>query len=319
MSECCSPKGNTHEVARTEEQFAEAAPSRDWVKLDFGSFRMGSDSSYVYPQDGEGPERLVALDGYDIAVTAVTNAEFSAFVAATGYQSDAERFGWSFVFAGQLGDEQLQAHALGSAGSSLPWWVGVEGAAWHSPLGPGSSIADLHDHPVVHISWFDANAYASWAGARLPTEAEWERAARGGLEGTLFPWGDEIQPVGQHLMNIWQGEFPTKNTSEDGFYSTAPVRSFPPNSLGLYEMTGNTWEWVSDWYSPTWHADGTPETRINPIGPSTGSDKVIRGGSYLCHESYCNRYRLSARTSSHPETTTSHTGFRLARSLGANP
>jgi sulfatase modifying factor 1 len=166
------------------------------------------------------------------------------------------------------------------------------------------------DHPVLHVSWNDAQAYCAWAGTRLPTEAEWEYAARGGLESRLFPWGDELEPGGEHRMNVWQGRFPVENTAADGFYGTCPVNSFPSNGFGLHNMTGNVWEWCSDWYHPDFH---TRDTRANPTGPRRGTNRSTRGGSYLCHRSYCERYRVAARNSMTPDSTTGNTGFRCVR------
>ena len=164
----------------------------------------------------------------------------------------------------------------------------------------------------MHTSWNDAQAYASWARKRLPTEAEWEVAARGGLDRAIYPWGDELAPRGQHRCNTWQGTFPTLNTLEDGYLGTAPVNAFRPNGYGLYNMAGNVWEWCSDWWSNSWHVEASPATRLNPKGPTSGISRVIRGGSYLCHESYCNRYRVAARTSNTPDSSTAHMGFRCA-------
>ena len=192
----------------------------------------------------------------------------------------------------------------------LARWRQVFGADWRHPEGPNSNINGRPDHPVVHLSWNDALAYCTWAGMRLPTEAEWEYAARGGLEQKRYPWGDEREPYGQHRMNVWQGEFPDQNTVDDGYFGTAPVSAFLPNSYGLFNMTGNVWEWCSDWFSPTYYANGS---RDNPAGPPSGDAKVIRGGSYLCHDSYCHRYRVAARTRNTPESSTGNMGFRCAR------
>jgi formylglycine-generating enzyme len=168
------------------------------------------------------------------------------------------------------------------------------------------------DHPVVHVSWNDAMAYCAWSGQRLPTEAEWEYAARGGLTGKNYPWGDKLRPGGKHLCNIWQGEFPRINTADDGYEETCPTDAFPPNGFGLYSITGNTWEWCADWFSTDFHRDGP---RNDPKGPDTGTNRVIKGGSFLCHKSYCNRYRVAARSSNTPDSSTSHMSFRCARDV----
>jgi formylglycine-generating enzyme len=199
-------------------------------------------------------------------------------------------------------EEGLKLHVDG-----LDWWWKVPGAFWRRPEGRESNIKDRMDHPVVHVSWTDACAYAEWAGKRLPTEAEYEYAARGGQEQTIYPWGDELEPNGEHKCNVFQGEFPRYNSGDDGFIGTAPARSFEPNAFGLFNVSGNVWEWCWDWFSPTFHIDGP---RQNPHGPPEGSARVIRGGSYLCHESYCNRYRLSARTANTPDSSTGNMGFR---------
>jgi len=273
------------------------------VLLDPGEFLMGNEGPDAYADDGEGPVHRVRLAPFTIDVTAVTNAAFREFVVATGHVTDAERFGWSFVFAGMLPDEFPDTRGVAQA----PWWRQVHGATWRNPEGAHSDVADRLDHPVVHVSWNDAQAYCHWAHTRLPTEAEWEYAARGGLEGRRFPWGDDLEPDGEHRMNVWQGDFPADNTCADGHYGTAPVDAFPPNGHGLYNMTGNVWEWCSDWYEARYYA-GSP--LAEPGGPPSGRARVMRGGSYLCHASYCRRYRVAARSANTPDSSTGNLGFR---------
>jgi formylglycine-generating enzyme required for sulfatase activity len=274
-----------------------------------GVFRMGNERDYGFPPDGEGPEHEVELRPFLLDATCVTNEQFNEFVHATGYRTDAERLGWSFVFAGHL-PRQVAAALPRVVGST--WWCRMEGAVWRHPEGPGSGIKGRWDHPVVQVSWRDAAAYAAWAGKRLPTEAEWECAARGGLERCRFPWGEELEPEGRHRMNVWQGVFPTANSEADGFYGTAPVRSYRPNAHGLYQMTGNVWEWCWDWFDAGYYA---VSPRDNPAGPATGTRRVMRGGSYLCHASYCNRYRTDARNSNDPDAAATNAGFRCARDV----
>jgi sulfatase modifying factor 1 len=281
------------------------------VALPGGEFPIGGNDPDAFPADGEGPVRTVRLSPYFIDATTVTNRQFAAFVKATGYQTDAERFGWSYVFYALIGPAAKPAVKDGVV-PDAPWWLPVQEATWRSPEGPGSDVATRPNYPVVHVSWHDAAAYAAWAGKRLPTEAEWEHAARGGLEHARFPWGDDLTPRGGHRCNIWQGDFPYHNTAEDGYLGPAPVKAFRANGYGLYNTSGNVWEWCADRWSMDWHAADRPETRIDPQGPPDGEARVIRGGSYLCHESYCNRYRVSARTSNTPDSTTGHTGFRCA-------
>ncbi len=268
-------------------------------------FNMGSDNA-VHPEDGEGPCRPVWLDEFSIAATAVSNLEFQRFVDDTGYITDAERVGSSFVFHAMLVEPQVS-----SASSVAPWWRDVAGACWHSPEGPGSDVADRATHPVVHVSRDDALAYCQWAGCCLPSEAQWEYAARGGLAQALFPWGDELLPAGQHRCNIWQGEFPRSNTCEDGFFGTAPVDEFKPNAYGLYNMTGNVWEWVADRFTRL----HSPRKVRNPRGPLNGESFVSKGGSWLCHESYCLRYRNASRQALPAGTSAANLGFRVARDV----
>lgn len=277
------------------------------IRLPGGTFRMGTDDREGFPQDGEGPSRPVTLDAFYLDACAVTNEQYLAFVRDTGYRTEAERYGWSFVFH-LFVPERLQP-MVDAVVQSAPWWWKVDGASWRAPEGPGTGIGERMEHPVVHISWNDADAYARWAGKRLPTEAEWEYAARGGLEGRRYAWGDDLLPDGQHQCNIWQGTFPQENDALDGYAGTAPARSFPPNGYGFYNMAGNVWEWCADWFSPDYHRT---TTSLNPAGPSQGQTKTLKGGSYLCHSSYCNRYRVAARTSNTPDSSTGHMGFRCA-------
>lgn len=278
------------------------------ISLPGGTFLMGTDFPKAFQVDGEGPVRSVTLDPFEIDQYPVTNAEFEAFVSATGYKTEAELFGWSFVFWAHLPQDRLE-ELVEDTVAAAPWWCKVAGANWSTPEGPRSGIRARHNHPVVHVSWNDANAYCRWSGKRLPTEAEWEYAARGGLEQKLYPWGDELCPGGEHRCNIWQGEFPRTDTAEDGYSGTCPVDAFPPNGFDLYSVTGNTWEWCSDWFTAI---DREKGGRMNPQGPPSGSARVMKGGSFLCHESYCNRYRVAARSCNTPDSSTSHMSFRCA-------
>lgn len=255
--------------------------------------------------DGETPLHLVDVSSFSIDATSVTNDDFARFVEATGYRARAESDGAAPVV--ELFVEAEEKDILGRA-PGAGWWQLVSGADWRHPRGPRSSIEGAGDHPVVQVDWFDAQAYCTWAGRRLPTEAECEYAARGGLDRRRFPWGDELHPEGEQWQcSIWQGEFPTANTAEDGWQTTAPVRTFAPNGYGLWQMVGNVWEWCSDSFSPRYYSSSPQQ---DPEGPSIGNGRVLRGGSYLCHDSYFNRYRNSARTSNTPDSASANTGFR---------
>ncbi|KKZ75458.1 serine/threonine protein phosphatase [Streptomyces showdoensis] len=275
-------------------------PVRPMAELPGGTFAMGDPVGEGHPADREGPVRQVTVAPFAIDTTAVTNAQYARFVTDTGHRTDAERYGSSYVFHLLL-HPAAEPHVLGRV-ANAPWWLGVEGAAWHSPEGPGSGIEGREDHPVVHISHDDATAYCDWAGLRLPTEAEWEYAARGGLDGARYPWGDALAPDGQERCNIWQGTFPHHSDRPGGRTGTVPVTAYAPNGHGLHNTSGNVWEWCSDPFAPP-----------SPLGGPV--ERVIRGGSYLCHDSYCNRYRVAARSHNTPDSSTGHGGFRCARSL----
>lgn len=282
------------------------------VTIPSGSFLMGTDTKEGFPGDGEGPVRRVEVDSFQISPYAVTNAEFKDFVDATGYVTEAERFGWSFVFHLLVSEETRQRVTNVPLGAN--WWLVVKGASWKCPEGPDSDVQDRMNHPVVHISWNDAEAYCKWADVRLLTEAEWEYAARGGLEQKTYPWGDLLKPNGEHRCNIWQGKFPVHNSALDGYIGTAPVDAYQPNGYGLYNMAGNAWEWCSDWFSPAYHRQSAAR---NPVFTEPTGRRSMRGGSYLCHRSYCNRYRVAARSSNTPDSSTGNCGFRVAGRSGS--
>ncbi len=307
---CCAPAA-ARDPAASSAVCSDLAATRiafadDLISLPGGTFLMGTENPDGFPQDGEGPIRAVSLDPFSIDRFSVTNERFRQFVKETGYRTEAEGFGWSFVFWAHIPPARFN-ELVEDTVAQAPWWCKVAGAKWDSPEGPGSDLKHRADHPVVHVSWNDCAAYSRWAGKRLPTEAEWEYAARGGLEQKLYPWGDKLRPGGKHYCNIWQGQFPAEDTGDDGFAGTCPVDAFPPNGFGLYSMTGNTWEWCADWFDAEFHRTAD---RNNPKGPPSGTGRVTKGGSFLCHKSYCNRYRVAARTSNTPDSSTSHIGFR---------
>ncbi|GIP29737.1 hypothetical protein J23TS9_48670 [Paenibacillus sp. J23TS9] len=281
-----------------------------WPIIPEGTYILGTDDGEGFASDAEGPARPVHVQSFRISPHTVTNADYAEFVAATGYITEAERFGWSYVFHLLLSDPE----SVNIVGSPLqtPWWNGVEGTYWRQPEGPGSHVLDRMNHPVVHVSWNDAQAYCEWAGVRLPTEIEWESAARGGLEGKRYPWGDVLRPDGEHRCNIWQGVFPTKNHASDGYLGTAPVDAYKPNGYGLYNMSGNVWEWCADWFTQNPDKRGSTE---QPQGPMQGTSRLMKGGSYLCHQSYCNRYRIAARSSNTPDSSTGNIGFRVVADI----
>ena len=309
---CCVPGDERHDGTSGDALGSVAAGAGEhpgtWVEVPATTYRMGDESVWAYPGDGEGPVHEVTLGAFRIDRFAVTNDAFARFVEGTGWTTDAERFGWSFVFGGLLPEGFPDTRAVAGA----EWWRQVFDADWRRPEGPQSDLVGRDDHPVVHVSWRDAVAYCRWTGTRLPTEAEWERAARGGRAGTAFPWGDDLEPDGAHRMNVFQGSFPDRNTGADGFLGTAPVDAFAPNDLGLHNVTGNVWEWCADWFGVDAYAHHDAR---DPRGPAHGEQRVQRGGSYLCHLSYCRRYRVSARYGSQPESSTGNTGFRVAADL----
>ena len=283
------------------------APVNELLFIPGGIFTMGMEKP-ILPQDGEGPPREVEITGFYMDKYEVSNEEYARFVHETGYLTEAEGFGNSFVveyfISKEVSDEITQAVA------NAPWWLPVEGASWKHPEGKDSDIKERMNHPVVHVSWKDGLTFCKWAGKRLPTEAEWEYAARGGLQNRLFPWGNNPTPRGEHWMNIWQGEFPTNNTLDDGYAGTAPVDEYQPNKYGLYNMAGNVWEWVSDW----WTIRHSSEPQKDPQGPASGTEKVKKGGSYMCHREYCYRYRCASRSQNTPDSSASNLGFRCAQS-----
>ena len=304
----------------TTRQSPTAPSSHDMIWIPGGSFRMGSDNHY--PE--ERPVRHVTVDGFWIDRCPVTNNRFQRFVKATRHVTFAEippgiedypgalpqiLYAGSLVFVKPKG--RVGLHNIGN------WWQFVKGADWRHPEGPGSSIEDRALHPVVHVTLSDAEAFARWQGKSLPTEAEWEFAARGGWDGTDYPWGNELCPDGRPMANYWQGEFPWRNLCQDGYEGTSPVDAFPPNAYGLHDMIGNVWEWTSDWYQPR-HPE---ENQVNPRGGRESESydprqamriprKVVKGGSHLCSHNYCRRYRPAARFAEPIDASTCHLGFR---------
>ncbi len=331
----CQAKRAANETPATPPVSVESTPPDGMAWIPGGTFVMGTDDPEA--DASEKPAHAVQLDGFWMDATEVTNAQFAAFVQATGYITVAERKpDWSELQQ-QLPpgtphppDAQLVAGSLvfTPPAQAVPlhdvsqWWTWTPGANWQHPEGPKSSLDGRDQHPVVQVAYADAQAYARWAGKRLPTEAEWELASRGGLTAKRFAWGNEKAPDGRHLANTFQGHFPEKNTNEDGFAGTAPVRSFPPNGYGLYETIGNVWEWVSDWYDAEAFQKQPQQASLNPTGPDRSFDprepgvpkRVTKGGSFLCSDNYCANYRPSARQGTAYDTGASHIGFRCAKS-----
>jgi sulfatase modifying factor 1 len=301
---CCTPSRNGSVPPQTVAvERADNPDTQDRVYFRGGTSFVGTDRPEI-PQDGEGPRREITLAPFWLDTAPVTNARFERFVAETGYITEAERFSWSPVFRGLLG-----SNAPLPSATRTPWWVKVDGASWRAPEGPGTSTEGREDHPVVHVSWADARAFGQWCGGRLPTEAEWEHAARGGLADPRFPWGD-AEPDDQTVYaNIWQGEFPHRNILTDGYMGTCPVTAFPANGLGLYSMAGNVWEWTNDAFKVR---SLSRQAKARNEHAALTQEKVLKGGSFLCHISYCYRYRIAARSALTAESSASNSGFRVA-------
>ena len=269
------------------------ASTKDMVFIEGGKFLMGTNAGLPY----EGPAHEVTVEPFWMDAHEVTVAEFARFVESTGYVTQAEEFGWSGVFDAEAKE-----------------WRDTDGANWRHPNGPDSTAAP--DEPVTQVSYNDDLAYAEWAEKSLPTEAEWEYAARGRLAGKTYAWGDELRPGGKCVANWWQGSFPDLNTGEDGYTGLAPVARFAPNGFGLYDMAGNVWEWCADWFDKGYYRESTV---MNPTGPRTGKERIIRGGSWMCGEDYCAGYRVAARSHATPETALNNLGFRCVLRIPPAP
>ncbi len=316
-----------------------AAPT-GMVRIPGGTFWMGQQVRSDMPHRANDmrdmtdsrPLHRVKVSAFWMDQTEVTNAQFAAFVKATRYVTIAERKPRAEDFPGAPPENLVPGSAVFAPpsgpvdldGSSYQWWTYQKGANWRHPEGPNSTLKGREDHPVVHVAWADAAAYAKWAGKRLPTEAEWEFAARGGLDRKPYVWGDQFKPKGRFMANTFQGSFPKKNTREDGFQTTSPVKQFAPNAFGLYDMAGNVWEWCSDWYRPDYFGLlAKAGLASNPKGPSSSFDpaepgiqkRVMKGGSFLCTDQYCSRFMPGGRGKGEPDTSTSHVGFRCVKSL----
>ncbi len=302
----CSSPARTEKVSdsnfqkinkkKTHEDFAT-------VEVNGGTALLGTNNPQI-PDDGEGPMCKKRVKPFRMGQAVVTNKEFQQFVNQTGYQTDAERFGWSFVFWSDVSERVPATLGVDGAG----WWRRVDGATWKEINGPGTEAEIWHpDHPVVHVTHADAKTYAKWVGGRLPREVEWEHAARGGLGDVRFPWGDsEPNDSDNYPCNIWQGDFPYFNTGRDGWKTTAPAKSFQPNAIGLYNMIGNVWEWTADAYQVK-----SRKKLVRQRMKQMRGFKVLKGGSFICHRSYCYRYRIAARTGNSPDSSTTHQGFRV--------
>jgi len=279
----------------------------EMVAVKGGETFVGTDDP-VISADGEGPARKILLQDFYLETETVTVRRFAEFVEATGHVTESERFGSSAVFAPLVADPRLARRSV----VEIPWWTRIDDATWRQPEGTGSSIDDRLDHPVTQVSWNDAVAFAQWVGGRLPTEAEWEHAARGGNRRQRYPWGEDEPTDDAIFCNIWQGRFPDTNTLQDGYFGTAPVRSFAPNEAGFYNLAGNVWEWTAD---PFKVRSLSKQAKVRNENAKRFSDKVLKGGSFLCHKSYCYRYRIAARMGLSPDSASSNTGFRVAYDL----
>jgi sulfatase modifying factor 1 len=338
---CCKIDSKSRFIVNTSISDIEEKPAgtEDMIFIEGGTFGMGADNNQARPD--EYPKHPVQVNSFWIDIHEVTNAQFKEFVEETGYITEAEKdVDWE-VMKTQVppGTPKPSAEML-KAGSMVftppsqavplnnysQWWSWVIGANWKHPEGPNSNIDGRENNPVVHICWNDAIAYAKWAGKRLPTEAEWEYAARGGLENKIYPWGDEHIETGIPKANSWQGNFPNYNSQKDGFFATSPVQSYAPNAYGLYDMAGNVWEWTQDWYDKNYYQT-LPQNEItmNPKGPKESNSrnpneksKTVRGGSFLCNDSYCSSYRVAARMPGEIYTGMSHTGFRCVKDVTSN-
>jgi formylglycine-generating enzyme required for sulfatase activity len=330
-----APPAATQPVVATGNKNDAQSEHAGMVRIPGGTFWMGSDDPR-FPDAS--PVHQVQLDGFWIDRTDVTNAEFEKFVNATGYVTVAEKKPDPASMPG-VPPQLLVAGAVVftkpanavTLDDPSQWWRYVPGANWRHPQGPSSDLRGKENHPVVDIAWEDAVAYANWAHKRLPTEAEWEYAARGGLDRKRYAWGDEFNPAGKFMANTFQGHFPDNNTAEDGFRETSPVGSFPPNGYGLYDMAGNVWQWCSDWYRPDYYATLTAAdskaVASNPKGPDNGYDpdepqvakRIMKGGSYLCTDQYCGRFMPGSRGKGDPDTPLNHVGFRCVQSIDPTP
>jgi formylglycine-generating enzyme required for sulfatase activity len=303
---CCAPARSTHSDPPTTAEVVKSAALRvapDAIVISGAKALVGTRTPEI-PDDGEDPVRETRVKPFRIGATTVTNAQFSEFIDATGYVTEAERFGWSFVFWAQVPDSVGATQGV----AEVEWWRRVDGANWRDINGPGTKAQAWHeDHPVVQISWNDAQAYAQWVGGRLPSEAEWELAARGGKGDVKFPWGNqEPNDTDFQPCNIWQGRFPEVNTAKDGFITTAPARHYEPNGFGLYNVVGNVWEWTAEPYRIK-----SLKKHVRQRLAGMKGYKLSKGGSFLCHQSYCFRYRIAARSGTSPDSATTHQGFRV--------